>query len=247
MYDMGSCALPPLQRNLCYRFLSLLKIHQPQLHLNPQNLGSSGEHITSRPLRQVTDNKSLLGTHEVSLASLERESDSALYTILLFLRVLQSTGRERKKCLPVCRKQFTWRKCKLPKVGSSAWQYPILPVVACATVPCQACYSDISRQCNEKLPVCFRNIRLLHTHKSSLYYGAFPSTLLSWSCSMICTKDWLKGFHFKDAWRSSTLKIVLQEVVYGGFHDDTENIPALWHSAYIHIQGKQYSFPWITL
>jgi hypothetical protein len=49
-------ALLPLQRKLCCRFLSPLKIHHPRLGLNPWTLGPVASTVTIAPLR-MTDKK----------------------------------------------------------------------------------------------------------------------------------------------------------------------------------------------
>jgi hypothetical protein len=50
-YDTGPTALLPLWRKSCYRFLLPLKIHGPQLGLNPWILGPIASMLTTTPLR----------------------------------------------------------------------------------------------------------------------------------------------------------------------------------------------------
>jgi hypothetical protein len=68
---MGLTALLPLQRKLCYRFLSPLKIPSSLVGFEPISLGSNGKHATTRPprvpavvLNAYTGNSQLSGIME---------------------------------------------------------------------------------------------------------------------------------------------------------------------------------------
>ena len=62
IYNMGPTDLLPLQRKACWGYLFAPKNPTASAGFEPANLGTKGQHATSRPPKKAGKNKSLLST-----------------------------------------------------------------------------------------------------------------------------------------------------------------------------------------